>query len=111
MLGVQCTHHLHPLPSDISNSLNFIDYLIFLCKLFDYFLKGSVGGVGGGGGGGGANNSGNSAVGGSMGGGENLSCAVDHVIRWATTVMTAVEKIQWRPLGSYSIRKGIMQIY
>ena len=35
-----------------------------------------------------------------MGGsGENLSCAVDHVIRWATTVMTAVEKIQWRPLG------------
>jgi hypothetical protein len=32
-------------------------------------------------------------------GGENLSCAVDHVIRWATTVMTAVEKIQWRPLG------------
>ena len=34
-------------------------------------------------------------------GGENLSCAVDHVIRWATTVMTAVEKIQWRPLGKY----------
>jgi hypothetical protein len=33
-------------------------------------------------------------------GGENLSCAVDHVIRWATTVMTAVEKIQWRPLGN-----------
>lgn len=50
------------------------------------------GGQGGGGGGGGG------AVGG--GGGENLSCAVDHVIRWATTVMTAVEKIQWRPLGS-----------
>lgn len=37
-------------------------------------------------------------------GGENLSCAVDHVIRWATTVMTAVEKIQWRPLGTCSVR-------
>ena len=44
---------------------------------------------------------GGSGVGSSSGGGENLSCAVDHVIRWATTVMTAVEKIQWRPLGTY----------
>ena len=37
-------------------------------------------------------------------GGENLSCAVDHVIRWATTVMTAVEKIQWRPLGTFFVK-------
>jgi hypothetical protein len=44
---------------------------------------------------------GGSGVGSGSGGGENLSCAVDHVIRWATTVMTAVEKIQWRPLGVY----------
>lgn len=42
-------------------------------------------------------------VSGGSGGGENLSCAVDHVIRWATTVMTAVEKIQWRPLGMREI--------
>jgi hypothetical protein len=28
-----------------------------------------------------------------------LGVAVDNVIRWATTVMLAVEKIQWRPLG------------
>lgn len=47
-------------------------------------------------------------------GGENLSCAVDHVIRWATTVMTAVEKIQWRPLGISFVKDVFvlnMQIY
>ena len=62
--------------------------------VFTGSIGGGVGGVGGLG-----TCGGNSVVGGSMGSGENLSCAVDHVIRWATTVMTAVEKIQWRPLG------------
>lgn len=44
-------------------------------------------------------------------GGENLSCAVDHVIRWATTVMTAVEKIQWRPLGTIATSSIIVILY
>ena len=44
-------------------------------------------------------------------GGENLSCAVDHVIRWATTVMTAVEKIQWRPLGTTATSSIIVILY
>ena len=55
--------------------------------------------------GGNGGNGNNNLIGGAMTGGENLSCAVDHVIRWATTVMTAVEKIQWRPLGKIHLYK------
>ena len=58
----------------------------------------------------GSTNSGGGSGAGSAGG-ENLSCAVDHVIRWATTVMTAVEKIQWRPLGAYPLPSPPPSLY
>jgi hypothetical protein len=35
-----------------------------------------------------------------------LGAAVDNVIRWASTVMDAVDKIQWRPLGYEQLPDG-----